>query len=125
MAASPWRAIVRALVHKPSLLLMDEPFASVDALTRDQLNLDLLRLWTEQGATVVFVTHGIDEAVFLGDRVLVMSHRPGQFIADVPVTLPRPRTIDLKDAPEFRAYTREIRKLLEGGATTQRAAHTS
>lgn len=105
-------AIVRALVHNPPLLLMDEPFASVDALTRDQLNLDLLALWAERRPTVLFVTHGIDEAVFLGDRVLVMSNRPGQIIADIAIDLPRPRHPDMKDAPEFRAHAREIRHLL-------------
>jgi len=113
-------AIVRALVHNPPLLLMDEPFASVDALTRDQLNLDLLALWAESHPTVLFVTHGIDEAVFLSDRVLVMSNRPGQIVADLAIDLPRPRHPDMKDAPEFRAHAREIRHLLGGmaGATT-------
>lgn len=110
-------AIVRALVHNPPLLLMDEPFASVDALTRDQLNQDLLALWAERRPTVLFVTHGIDEAVFLGDRVLVMSARPGRLVADITIDLPRPRSPDLKDAPEFRAYAREIRHLLGGGAS--------
>jgi NitT/TauT family transport system ATP-binding protein len=92
---------------------MDEPFASVDALTRDQLNLDLLALWTRSHPTVIFVTHGIEEAVFLGDRVMVMSQRPGEIIADIPIELPRPRSLDMKDAPELRAYTRQVRKLLE------------
>ena len=110
-------AIVRALVHNPPLLLMDEPFASVDALTRDQLNQDLLALWAERRPTVLFVTHGIDEAVFLGDRVLVMSARPGQIVADIAIDLPRPRVADLKDAPEFRTHTREIRHLLGGAAS--------
>jgi len=105
-------AIVRALVHNPPLLLMDEPFASVDALTRDQLNLDLLALWAERRPTVLFVTHGIDEAVFLADRVLVMSNRPGQIVADIAIGLPRPRHPDMKDAPGFRAHARDIRHLL-------------
>lgn len=107
-------AIVRGLVHRPSLLLMDEPFASVDALTRDQLNLDLMALWNESKPTLIFVTHGIDEAVFLADRVLVMSQRPGEIVADIEIGLDRPRDLDLKDAPHFREYTRHIRKLLEG-----------
>lgn len=106
-------AIVRGLVHDPSLLLMDEPFASVDALTRDQLNLDLLALWSDRRPTVIFVTHGIDEAVFLGDRVLVMSDRPGEIVEDIEINLERPRNTDLKDAPEFRRYTKHIRHALE------------
>lgn len=106
-------AIVRGLLHNPSLLLMDEPFASVDALTRDQLNLDLLSLWSERRPTVIFITHGIDEAVFLADRILVMSNRPGEIVEDIEVTLDRPRETDFKDTPEFRQYTKHIRHVLE------------
>ena len=109
-------AVVRALVHNPPLLLMDEPFAAVDALTRDTLNMDLLALWAEHRPTVVLVTHSIDEAVFLGDRVLVMSNRPGRLLADIAIELERPRGIALKDAPEFRAHTRQIRVLLDSTA---------
>jgi NitT/TauT family transport system ATP-binding protein len=115
-------SIVRALVHEPSLLLMDEPFAAVDALTRDQLHVDLLALWTERRPTVVFVTHGIDEAVFLSDRVVIMSRRPGHLIADIPISLERPRRGDIKDAPEFRDYTRTIRSLLENQTDVQAPA---
>lgn len=115
-------AIVRALVHKPSLLLMDEPFAAVDALTRDQLNLDLLSLWTELRPTVIFVTHGIDEAVFLADRVVVLSPRPGRIIADIRIGFDRPRQVDVKDAPRFRDYAREIRHVLESAVMQQVAA---
>jgi len=110
-------AVVRALVHNPPLLLMDEPFAAVDALTRDTLNMDLLALWAEHRPTVVLVTHSIDEAVFLGDRVLVMSNRPGRLLADLAIDLPRPRAIALKDAPEFRTHTRRIRALLDSTAS--------
>jgi len=106
-------AIVRALVHRPPLLVMDEPFAAVDALTRDQLNIDLLKLWSESRPTVLFVTHGIEEAVLLADRVLVMSHRPGRIVADIRIDVQRPRHSDMKDEQGFRRYTREIRRLLE------------
>ena len=118
-------AVVRALVHNPPLLLMDEPFAAVDALTRDQLNLDLLALWAEHHPTVILVTHSIDEAVFLGDRVMVMSNRPGKILADIAIDLKRPRSLELKDAPEFRTYTRAIRALLNQLTPQRRVAKTA
>jgi NitT/TauT family transport system ATP-binding protein len=118
-------AVVRALVHNPPLLLMDEPFAAVDALTRDQLNMDLLSLWSEHRPTVILVTHSIDEAVYLGDRVMVMSNRPGRILADIPIELPRPRDLELKDAPEFRKYTRQIRALLDSVAAPRRPVKTN
>ena len=101
-------SICRALIHDPDLLLMDEPFGALDALTRDQLNLDLQRIWQENRKTVLFVTHSIAEAVFLGDRVFVMSPRPTRILADIAIDLPRPRQLDIRETPEFASYVREI-----------------
>ncbi len=103
-------ALCRALIHDPEILLMDEPFGALDALTRDQMNLDLQRIWLEKRKTAVFVTHSIDEAVFLSDRIIVMTPRPGAIAEIIKVDLPRPRTLDQKDAPEFSAFTKHIRK---------------
>jgi len=103
-------ALCRALIHDPEILLMDEPFGALDALTRDQMNLDLQRLWLERQKTAVFVTHSIDEAVFLSDRIVVMTPRPGTISEIIKVDLPRPRTLDRKDTPQFNAYTGHIRK---------------
>lgn len=104
-------AICRALVHDPSLLLMDEPFGALDAFTRDQLNIDLQHIWASSRKTVVFVTHSIVEAVFLADRVLVLSSAPGKVTHEVSVPLPRPRSLDMQDTREFNEITRAIRKL--------------
>jgi NitT/TauT family transport system ATP-binding protein len=110
-------AICRALVAEPTLLLMDEPFGSLDALNRQKMGLELLRLWEQWKSTVLFVTHDIDEAVMLSDRVLVMSPRPGRIIDTVAVDLPRPRHIFQKDLPEFMTLTARIRRRLwEDGA---------
>jgi NitT/TauT family transport system ATP-binding protein len=106
-------AICRALLHDPAILLMDEPFGALDALTRDQMNLDLQRLWSQGAKTVLFVTHSISEAVFLSDRVIVMSPSPGRVSLDVNVDLPRPRQVRLRDDPQFIAYTRQIRQVFE------------
>jgi NitT/TauT family transport system ATP-binding protein len=103
-------ALCRALVHDPEVLLLDEPFGALDALTRDQMNLDLQRIWLEQRKTAVLVTHSIEEAVFLSDRIIVMTPRPGTIAEIVTIDLPRPRTLDGKDKPEFSAYARHIRK---------------
>ena len=104
-------ALCRALIHDPEILLMDEPFGAIDALTRDQMNLDLQRIWLEKRKTAVFITHSIEEAVFLSDRIVVMTPRPGSIAEIVKINLPRPRTLDRKDTPEFNAYTGRIRKL--------------
>jgi NitT/TauT family transport system ATP-binding protein len=106
-------AICRALVHKPALVLMDEPFGALDALTRDQMNLDLLRIWNEQKQTVVFVTHSISEAVFLSDRIVVMSARPGRVVDEITVDLPRPRRLAMRETPEFAGYARRLRERLQ------------
>jgi NitT/TauT family transport system ATP-binding protein len=106
-------SLARALVHDPSLLLMDEPFGALDAMTREFMNLELLRIWREARKTVVFITHSIPEAVFLADRVVVMSARPGRIVEVVEVALPRPRDLDMMASDEFGVYTRRIRHLFD------------
>jgi NitT/TauT family transport system ATP-binding protein len=104
-------SICRALLHDPPLLLMDEPFGALDALTRDQLNLDLQDIWLQSRKTVMFVTHSISEAVFLGDRVAVFSGRPGQVVEVLDIDLPRPRPLSIRETPEFGRYASEIRRV--------------
>lgn len=104
-------SICRALVHDPELLLMDEPFGALDALTRDQMNLDLQRIWQENRKTVLFVTHSIAEAVFLADRVFVMAPRPTRILEEITIDLPRPRNLDIRETPEFAAYVHKITHL--------------
>lgn len=106
-------AICRALIHRPTLLLMDEPFSALDAMTRDDMNLELLRIWEEERKTVLFVTHAIREAVFLSDRVFVMSPRPAVIRKVVSIDLPRPRDIEIQETPEFNRYVSEIRQAIE------------
>jgi NitT/TauT family transport system ATP-binding protein len=108
-------SIARALLHDPDLLLMDEPFAALDALTRERMSDELQSLWMATGKTVVFVTHSISEAVFLADRILVMSRRPGRIISEFVVRAERPRRLD-KDAAEAAALSATIRRVLEGDA---------
>ena len=105
-------AIARALVHDPKLVLMDEPFGALDALTREKMNLELLRIWKESGKTIIFVTHGISEAVFLGSRVVVLTAGPARMADNFAIELPHPRTLDLKTHERFGDYTRRIYKLL-------------
>jgi NitT/TauT family transport system ATP-binding protein len=105
-------AIARALVHDPKLVLMDEPFGALDALTREKMNLELLRIWKEAGKTIVFVTHGISEAVFLGSRVVVLTAGPARMADNFQVDLPHPRTLDMKTHERFGDYTRRIYRLL-------------
>ena len=106
-------SICRALLHSPPLLLMDEPFGALDALTRDQLNIDLLRFWQESPTTVLFITHSVSEAVFLSDRVVVMSPRPGRIEEIVEIDLPRPRRMAMRDTPRFVEYSRRIGSVFE------------
>lgn len=106
-------AIARALVCQPKLLLMDEPFGALDEMTRDRLNLQLLDIWRETGTTILFVTHSIPEAVFLGQKVLMLMAHPGRIKEVVDIDLPYPRAISLRETPEFNAYCSQLRRLLE------------
>jgi NitT/TauT family transport system ATP-binding protein len=102
-------SICRALVHDPAVLLMDEPFGALDAMTREKMNVELQRIWSETRKTVLFITHSIPEAVFLADRVLVMSERPGTIAAIYDVDLPRPRSLRIMGGYEFGVLTQKIR----------------
>jgi NitT/TauT family transport system ATP-binding protein len=106
-------AIARALSYDPSILLMDEPFGALDALTRDRMNLELQRISVVTGATVVFVTHSITEAVFLSDRVVLLSPRPGRIRSVTPVGFPRPRSLDVEGEPGFGEIVRRLRRELD------------
>jgi NitT/TauT family transport system ATP-binding protein len=108
-------SIARALSFDPALLLMDEPFGALDEMTRERLNLELLRIWEASGSTVIFVTHSIAEAVFLSTRVVVMSPRPGRITGIVEVDLPQPRTIRTREEPRFAELVREVRRSLRAG----------
>jgi NitT/TauT family transport system ATP-binding protein len=114
-------AICRALIHNPSILLMDEPFGALDALTREEMALEVLRIWTDQPKTILFVTHSITEAVLLADRVVVMSARPGRIAEIIDVDLPRPRTFEIEAHHEFQHSTRRIRELIFGNRSGRRA----
>lgn len=107
-------AIARALIHRPELLLLDEPFGSLDALTRERMATELMRIWTRHAVTVIMVTHSISEAVLLADRVLVLGPRPGTLRLEVAIPLPRPRTLDMSYTPEFGRLAEEIRGAIEG-----------
>ena len=109
-------SIVRALAQAPSVLLMDEPFGALDAFTRDEMNLLLLRLWSESRQTIVFVTHNISEAIFLADRVLVLTSRPGRLARVFDIELPRPRTVEMTFETEFLELMREIKGAVESGS---------
>jgi NitT/TauT family transport system ATP-binding protein len=102
-------SICRALVHDPAILLMDEPFGALDAMTREKMNLELQRIWAAAKKTVLLITHSIPESIFLSDRVLVMSERPGSIAAIYQVALPRPRTLAMMGSPEFAVLAQTIR----------------
>lgn len=106
-------AIARALIHEPDLLLLDEPFGSLDALTRERMGSELTRIWQARRKTVIMVTHSISEALFLADRVLVLSPRPGRLRLDLTVDLPRPREEDIRYTPAFSVLARQIRAAIE------------
>jgi NitT/TauT family transport system ATP-binding protein len=114
-------AICRALLQEPRVLLMDEPFGALDALTREEMSLELLRLWAARRMAVLFVTHSIPEAVLLADRVVVMSPRPGRIVDVVAVNLPRPRSFDQEGSDEFQRCARRIRAHIFGGRAAQAA----
>jgi NitT/TauT family transport system ATP-binding protein len=105
-------AICRALVHDPSLLLMDEPFGALDAMTREEMSFELLRIWDERRKTILFVTHSIPEAILLADRVVVMTPRPGRLARVLEVGLPRPRTVEMEFDERFKEVSEEIRGLI-------------
>jgi NitT/TauT family transport system ATP-binding protein len=109
-------AICRALVCDPRILLMDEPFGALDAMTREQMNVELMRIQAEQQKTVVFITHSIPEAVFLGDRVLVMTKRPGRIALLTEIGLPTPRDLATMGSPAFAAQCNDIRLAFSGRA---------
>jgi NitT/TauT family transport system ATP-binding protein len=104
--------LCRALVHDPELLLMDEPFGALDAMTRELMNDELQRIWMEQRKTVLLITHSISEAVYLADRVVVMGPRPGRVVGDIAVDLPRPRTLDMTETVEFARFANQVRRAL-------------
>jgi NitT/TauT family transport system ATP-binding protein len=106
-------AIARALIHEPDLLLLDEPFGSLDALTRERMGTELTRIWQARRKTVIMVTHSISESLFLADRVLVLSPRPGHLRLDLPVDLPRPREEDVRYTPAFSELSKRIRSAIE------------
>jgi NitT/TauT family transport system ATP-binding protein len=112
-------SIARALLNDPAMILMDEPFGALDAMTREQMNLELLSIWARAKKTIVLITHSIQEAVLLSDRVVVLSTRPGRVIDIIPIELPRPRSFQMLSSPEFGAAALRIRELLtaQGGLT--------
>ena len=113
-------AICRALLNDPALLLMDEPFGALDAMTREEMSLELLRIWEERRKTILFVTHSIPEAILLADRVVVMTPRPGRIARVLAVDLPRPRTMDLEFDPRFKVASDEVRGLIFAGRAPAR-----
>lgn len=108
-------SIARALAFDPQLLFMDEPFGALDEITRENLNLELLRLWRETGKTIIFVTHSIPEAVFLSTRIVVMTPRPGKIETVIPVDLPQPRVFETRETPRFFEIATEVREALRKG----------
>jgi len=113
-------SICRALVHDPKIMLMDEPFGALDAMTREEMSLELLRIWEERRKTILFVTHSIPEAILLADRVVVMTPRPGRIARVLTVDLPRPRTMDMEFDPRFKAASDEVRRLIFAPRTAVR-----
>lgn len=112
-------ALCRALIHDPQILLMDEPFGALDAMTRETMNLELQRVWLESRKTVMFITHSISEAVFLSDRIVVMSKRPGRIATTLDVNLPRPRNFTMTGDPLFVQVTTQIRQCFDAVGMTE------
>lgn len=117
-------AISRALIHDPKILLLDEPFGALDAMTRENLNLELNRLWHSTGKTAVLITHSIPEAVFLGQKVVVMGSRPGRVLEIFDIDLPEKRDLELLGTPEFAAYTAKVRECMSGLGEGKRGHHS-
>lgn len=117
--------ICRALLHRPRLLLMDEPFAALDAMTRDQMAVDLADMASRLGMTVLFVTHSISEAVFLSDRVFVMSARPGQIAAEIDINLPKPRGLHVRQSAKFAEHVGKVTEVFEQLGVLKDRQHTS
>jgi NitT/TauT family transport system ATP-binding protein len=115
-------SIVRCLSYDPEIILMDEPFGALDAFTRDEMNLLIQKIWMETGKTIVFVTHNVSEAIFLADRVVVLTPRPGRLAHIFPIDLPRPRTIDMTFSPEFIAMILQVKATIERGVPGSAAA---
>ena len=111
--------LCRALIHDPDLLIMDEPFGALDAMTRELMNAELQRIWIERRKTVLFITHSISEAVYLADRVVVMSPRPGRIMGEIVIDLPRPRTVATTEMPAFVQFTRNVRRSLNTGSVIE------
>jgi NitT/TauT family transport system ATP-binding protein len=107
-------SLCRSLIHDPSLLVMDEPFGALDAFTREEMNLELLRVWSQRQKTVLFITHSIAEAVFMSDRIVVLSARPSTVDSIFVIDLPRPRTLEVRYTPAFQEYTRQIHSRIVG-----------
>jgi NitT/TauT family transport system ATP-binding protein len=112
-------SLCRALIYDPQILMMDEPFGALDAMTREDLSIELLRIWTERKKTVIFVTHSIPEAVLLADRVVIMAARPGRVLMDLQVSLPRPRSLETERLAEFQDLVHTIRKAIYGQRKVQ------
>jgi NitT/TauT family transport system ATP-binding protein len=106
-------SLARALIHDPKVILMDEPFGALDAITREKMNLELLRIWAESKKTVIFITHEINEAVFLSDRVVILSARPSRMIDALDIDLTRPRVLDIRTSPQFGEYALKVYRMLE------------
>jgi NitT/TauT family transport system ATP-binding protein len=115
-------AIARALAFEPSILLMDEPFGALDEMTRERMNLELLKIWERTGTTIVFVTHSIAEAVFLSTRVVVMSPRPGRISAVIDIDLPRERTADTREMEQYFHLVTTVREALRGKGPAERGS---
>jgi NitT/TauT family transport system ATP-binding protein len=114
-------SLCRALIHNPSVLLMDEPFAALDAMTREELGFELMRIWDTDKKTVIFVTHNITEAILLADRVVAMTPRPGRIARVVDIDLARPRTIDMEFTQKFKSYSSQIREVIYHGPGASRS----